>query len=122
MRYANPKVVAHHIHALKEAAWVQDDFDGAPILMSDMGGTCCTVFPLESPISWSLVIIPMDDVVGGSHFVIEGTAPTVEEAKAAAKNPENISSLLDKTFGYLLGEVKLGTGPSWMGRDRGDDL
>jgi hypothetical protein len=121
MQYANPEMVALHIHALAEAKWVQDDFDGAPVLTSDVGGTCCSVYPLESPISWSLVIIPMDDVVGGGHFVIEGTAPTVAAAKAAAKNSGNINALLDKTFGYLLGEVHLDTGQSWRGRDRGDD-
>jgi hypothetical protein len=98
--------------ALEAAEWTEGEIDGDRILMCDRGGVCLTIWYDYPTIEWSVVIIPMDDVVGNGHFVERGEAKTLQEAKDTCLEVPRLRAMLRKTFAYILGEIDLDTGSS----------
>jgi len=83
--------------------WEREDTDGEPILMADVGGVACSVWPDRKPVEWSVIIAPLEGQ--SPEFVRTGTTKTVEGAKEAAMNLPLIHDMLRKTFGFILGEI-----------------
>jgi len=124
MRHYDPETFRRFLIQIRESDWEKNQIDNIPTLEVTHGGFGLTIYTYTKPVRWSVVLLSMDNLVGGGHFVEEGTAETIEEAKAAMLEGREavgrFKRLLNRAIGYLVGEVKLGTGASWDGRPSDD--